>query len=922
MIKSLANERCENNFRDRGIAMHVHVNGDPGGGIAEISCCMQTLFSPAILCSCIKLYGHKKMYMKKILGTVLVLVTVIQTNGQSSSLANYSLQTPAAITDTTTVIMAAGNQYKASGWKTFWWGKHYRKEWTTPVTFPVLDLAIFAGGLTPIKAGGGHQSKNIRLVSNDEKEYVLRTIDKNLDVLIPDQLKGTFVNDIVNDQISTAHPYGPIAIANMAGTLSFMHTNPTIYYVPDDLRLGEFRSTFANKLCLLEERPSGKGWEHSTLFGNADKIVNTEKLLNEIGESSKNNVDQRAYLNVRLFDLIINDWDRHEDQWIWAMKKEDHRRIYIPIARDRDQAFSKTDGINLYFLSRRWAFRPLQGMHPHVRDVRGANFAARNLDQQFLNELTKDDWNKSVAFIQTQLIDSAIRNGINSMPAEVNEISGNFLTNRLIQRRDNITRDANRFYSIISKNIVINGSDDNEQFIISQDKKKEVSITGIRAKGDTFYHRIFYRTETKQINLYGLGGNDEYVVKGNARNRFTIRMIGGEGTNKYTTDEKMLPGKSYRAYDSVFQEKLSRKFFKSNRRWDTIYRYNRTSVKYDWYMPLIVPGYNPDDDLSIGLGLFYKKQQWGKSPFGWQQRLTIDYATGTSAIGFGYKGLFKQTFGKWDFDLNAFYKGPRYTFNYYGFGNETVLNGHEKSYFRVKANDLFVSPGISRSWTLSTLRFGLQYERVKVLRSPDKYASSPQSDLGSYVFSSINYGGVNGQWTFSNAGDETTRKNGVQLTGGFSFLNNLDSTARKMLKLNAAVSVYHTFFRRLTFAHRTGAATNFGDYEFYHANTLGGEQNLRGFWRNRFTGKSSFYQNTDLRLRLCDFKGYVVRGSFGIFGFVDDGRIWTENDHSSKLHTGYGGGVFLMPYKLAVLSLYYASSDEANIVTLRAGVFF
>ena len=153
--------------------------------------------------------------------------------------------------DSSPVTMAAGAQFRASHWKELWWGKHYRREWTTPVTFPTLHLWQVDGGLTPQKQGGGHQTKTLRLLSKNGREFVLRTIDKNLDVLIPKSLRGSFINDIVNDQISTAHPYSPLAIAKMSGSLGFYHTNPAIYYVADDPALGEFRETFANRLCLV-----------------------------------------------------------------------------------------------------------------------------------------------------------------------------------------------------------------------------------------------------------------------------------------------------------------------------------------------------------------------------------------------------------------------------------------------------------------------------------------------------------------------------------------------------------------------------------------------------------------------------------------------------------------------------------------------
>src|SRR3954463_15097181 len=201
--------------------------------------------------------------------------------------------------DTTILVKAAGPQFAASGWKEFWWGEHYRREWATPVPFPVLYISTIDGGLTPLKVGGGHESKSLRFLSANGREYVLRTMDKSLDAVIPDEFKGTFLNDIVNDQVSIAHPYGPIAVARMADAISILHTNPKIYYVPDDPGLGEFRNIFANKLALLEERPSGKGWDHSDLFANAEEIVNSEEMLEHLFRSTKNPVDQKALLKVR-----------------------------------------------------------------------------------------------------------------------------------------------------------------------------------------------------------------------------------------------------------------------------------------------------------------------------------------------------------------------------------------------------------------------------------------------------------------------------------------------------------------------------------------------------------------------------------------------------------------------------------------------
>ena len=281
------------------------------------------------------------------------------------------------------VEMAAGAQFKASKGKQFFWGEHYRPEWTTPVQFRVLNLDTMYGGLRPTKMGGGHQTKSLRLLDASGKEWVLRTIDKNLDALIPDEFKGTVLEDIVNDQISTAHPYGPLAIAGMAEGIHIFHTNPVIYFVPDNPRLEEFRPVFANKLCLLEERPSGKGWDRTALTNDAKDILNTEDLLEKIYKDNKHQVDQSSLLKVRLFDMVVNDWDRHEDQWVWVAHPQKGKTVYSAFARDRDQSFSKTDGFILYFVSRPWVLRSLQHMSPTVKDVIGSNMAAKSLDRQF-----------------------------------------------------------------------------------------------------------------------------------------------------------------------------------------------------------------------------------------------------------------------------------------------------------------------------------------------------------------------------------------------------------------------------------------------------------------------------------------------------------------------------------------------------------
>lgn len=825
--------------------------------------------------------------------------------------------------------MPAGSRFAASRTKQFWWGRHWRKEWLQPVSFPILNLDSIAGGLTPLKRGGGHETKTLRFLGHDGKEYVLRTIDKSLDVLIPEQFKGSFINDIVNDQISTAHPYGPLVIASLAGSIGILHTNPAMGFVPDNPVLGEFKNDFANKLCLFEERPSGDGWSNTALTNFADDIINSEKLFKKLQENNNGKVDQKEFLKVRLFDMLINDWDRHEDQWVWAVHKKDGKIIYQPFARDRDQAFSKTDGVNLYFLSRPWALRSIQNMDANVKDVIGTNLSAVSLDKKFTNELTEADWKQIIIELQQLLTDTTIQKALLQMPSSIYAISGKFLYNRLQQRRNNMLQFGMQYYKIINKEVTVATTDKQEVFIINKidATKTEITIRAINKETiqeEVIYYKIFNHAVTKQITLYGLGGNDRFFYTGKSRNKILIRVLGGDGYDLFLDSTVFKNrGKKSKIYDSPADIPTTSNSFYYKATIDTsLTNYHRKQFKYDWWMPLITPGYNPDDGFIIGAGITYKKQQWHKKPYGWQQIFRGNYAASTGAFSLFYNGIFKQVIGKWDLDIAASYKAPSFIINFYGFGNDSKLQADNKSFYRVRAKAVHLNPGLSRSWNSNLLRAGLLFNSVKVEKAESKFIGQIIPSIDSSVFSNKYFAGANFSYTLNTSDNYKNPSRGINYTLETSYQLNLKNSKRDLLNVESACTFYYSPFKNFTIAHRTGTAINFGDYEFYQANTIGGNENLRGYWRTRFTGQTSFYQNTDIRLKLADVKGYVFRGALGVYGFFDDGRVWIKNEKSTLLHTGYGGGIYYIPYSTLAINLSYAMSKEVNVFTFRTGFLF
>ena len=79
---------------------------------------------------------------------------------------------------TDSVLVIAGENYRAGSLHRKLLGDNYRDEWTAPITVPVLNLNTFHGGLTPTKEGGGMQAPNLRFVAPDSSEWVFRMVRK------------------------------------------------------------------------------------------------------------------------------------------------------------------------------------------------------------------------------------------------------------------------------------------------------------------------------------------------------------------------------------------------------------------------------------------------------------------------------------------------------------------------------------------------------------------------------------------------------------------------------------------------------------------------------------------------------------------------------------------------------------------------
>ena len=124
---------------------------------------------------------------------------------------------------------------------------------------------------------------------------------------------------------------------------------------------------------------------------------------------------------------------------------------------------------------------------------------------------------------------------------------------------------------------------------------------------------------------------------------------------------------------------------------------------------------------------------------------------------------------------------------------------------------------------------------------------------------------------------------------------------------------------RIVYAFRLGAGHNFGEFKFPQAQYLGGTENLRGYRKDRFAGRTMVYNNSEIRLKVADFKTYLFPGSFGLFVFNDVGRVWSDQEESEDWHVGNGAGIWISPVRRFVITAAYTRSKEEKglpLVTL------
>ncbi|MES2573499.1 MAG: metallophosphoesterase [Bacteroidota bacterium] len=851
----------------------------------------------------------------------------------------YPKNLPSKFPATTTTSIYSKSMTKKSIFHRFFFGQHYRKYYSLPITVKTVSIDTLFGGIKSIKEGDDYQSKSLQITNKNGKEYKMRAVKKSTtrflqsvvfkDQFILNQFDNTYAEGFLFDFYTTSHPFTSLAVGNLAENIGVAHTNPVLYYIPKQPLLRDLNYDFGDEVYFVEENLS-TSQKNAKDLGKPIAILTTDEVMKNLHKDEKYSIDEPSYIKARLFDMLIGDWNKKSDQWRWGEYKENGKIVYKPIPGNRDQAFTKYDGALLSLLMNMPLLRNQQTFKKDIRSVKWLNREPYPQDIAFLKTANEQDWINQAKYIQEHLSDADIESAFHNLPKEVQDETIQNIIEKLKIRKTKLQEYAKEYYDVLQKTVLIVGTDKKDKFIITHTKKNNTEIAVYRTKNEgdeLLYTKKFTAKKTNSIWIYGLDDADSFEVKGDAKSNIKIRLIGGQDHDAYTIEN----GSKIKVYDFKSKDNSYTLDSKTKTLLTDEYEpnfYNYEKVKYNAFAGYPFAGYDPDNGVKLGILASYTVNNFKLNPYTQRHTLLFNYLFATAGYEAIYNGYFPKALGEWDLGLQVQSTGPNFTMNYFGYGNETENPEKEEGmdYNRVRLQTLGATPSIKRLGAYgSEVNFSASFEKIRVEETPGRYISIPGT-VGPNVFDHQQFVGASLKYSFENYDVPSLPSTGFGFSLTGSWKMNIDETKSNFPTLETKINFNHKIDSkgRIVLATILKTKVLFNDnYEFYQGASLGGDYDLRGYRDERFLGNASYYQSTDLRWSIGRIKKSILPMTYGLLAGYDYGRVWMDGEESKKWHQSVGGGLWLNGLNVLTARItYFKSIEDPGRLTLGLGYGF
>jgi hypothetical protein len=848
------------------------------------------------------------------------------------------------------ITVEAGEQYAAGAFHRLLFGDLWRDMWIAPVNVPILELRREAGGLTPLRLGGGAQTLSLRFRGGDGREYKFRLMDKDLTKTVPPEFRNTFVARIVQDLVSTANPYGALVAAPILDAADVLHAEPRLAILPDDPVLGEFREEFANRLGFIEIHPDEFN-EDEIGFAGSDKIVGTFSLLEKLQKDTEDRAHAPSYLKARILDIFMGDWDRHTDQWRWARFEDAAIDWWHPIPRDRDQAFCRYDGFIPWLAT--VVIPQLESCDDDYPQLQYLAYSGRYLDRRFLTGLSWETYDSLLQFLLPVLTDSLLSDAVSRLPSGPGGIDAEpvhterlRLYTTLQKRRDALAGAMREYYEMLSSEADIRCSDEDELVEVHRLMNGDVTVNarsihpGKRGRMNAqFFQRTFHADETREIRVFLEGGDDHCIVSGNSPAEIILRVIGGRGKDRFV-DSSLVESPLFGFLPVALTMKMNY-FFDDGSKSEFVRGpstvTDRSSVaepatpqeQYepalrDWgseWEPGLMGAWDADLGLMLGGGPVYKKYGFRTEPYAVHIRLDAGIAPlamlGKAVLTFDFRNPLPGAELHLDVGFSSFE-----VINYFGSGNETAGRNDQEFSYAVRQTQVFLTPSMLvhiapalQTFLGASLRLvtnDLDDERLYLSEiQPIGYDQTTLFNLEAML-----------SWDTRDSRAWPSKGLFASLTGKY-FPAMLDQKSKfSSVRAEARAYLSADILFPWTLAMRAGAQQVSIGHPFFEAAFLGGLGSARGLERNRYAGDSMLFGGLEWRTYLFPFH-ILFPSELGIFCFSETGRVFQKDEHSESWHSSWGGGIWIAPVtrEFTVSASVGISRDHLRI-DVAAGLAF
>jgi hypothetical protein len=442
----------------------------------------------------------------------------------------------------------------------------------------------------------------------------------------------------------------------------------------------------------------------------------------------------------------------------------------------------------------------------------------------------------------------------------------------------------------------------------------------------TRYRRRFLPSETREVRLYGLRGDDMFVIEGD-RADIVLRIVGGAGTDVVHHRGR---GRRISVYDDPGTTTAGTgpvRLALADGALGTV-RYDPLNtpeitlerallhVGAGGLYPTGTAGYGELEGVIVGVGVRYVRT-------GFRNRTTAEHALQVGIAG-TYDASVPALLGReWTGFASLAAASPNFAFYFHGLGNETPRDRSD-AFYQVQRAYGRLHLGVAHAVAdRVVLRAGPLLTFTDASRPPsaEQTVASPAAGLPERDFDAQGHAGAQIAFAFSTVDRPANPRQGWRWTAEAAGLAAAGGSASAYATVGSEVAAFVPvrLDPQFTVAARAGVRHRIGTFPFYDAATLGRFE-LRGLLLNRYAGRTATYQTLEARAKVYRFASYLLVADVGVQAFVDNGRVWADGESSSTWHQTYGGGLWLGLLDRVVLS--GAAAVGGDGVQFVAGVGF